>query len=347
MNDGSGILKTARHPVIPSKPTLKTIAEATGLAVTTVSRALKGAPEIAAETRERVAKVAAQLGYVPDRAAQRLRTGRTNVISFVLAPHEEILGFGTSMITGLTEALRGTAYHLTVIPHFADQDSEGPVRHILRNRLADGIIFCRTRPLDIRVRTLLEHDFPFVSHGRTELATPHPYVDYDNYQFAYLAASRLIAKGRRRLVLINAPEHNTFSQHMLHGFMSAVRESGVASEVAPGVTIESPPDEVRHFTQTRLEGEPADGFVCGGEVSAMAVMAAITDSGLDPGKNVDIVSKRTTAIFDQMRPAIDMIGEDLVAAGRKLGEIMLLRLNGAGMDELQWLEPPVPMFRDG
>lgn len=346
MNDESGITKSVQDPVIRSKPTLKTIADVTGLAVTTVSRALKQAPEIAPETRERVAKVAAQLGYVPDRAAQRLRTGRTNVISFVLAPHEEILGFGTSVITGLTEALRGTAYHLTVIPQFADQNTEGPVRHIMRNRLADGIIFCRTCPLDIRVRTLLEHDFPFVSHGRTELATPHPYVDYDNYQFAYLAASRLIAKGRRRLVLINAPEENTFSQHMLHGFMSAVRESGVDSEVSAGVTIESPPDEVRRYAQTRLIKNPADGFVCGGEVSAMAVMAAIADSGMQVGADVDIVSKRTTAIFDQMRPGIDMIGEDLVAAGRKLGEIMLLRLNGAGIEELQWLEPPEPMFRD-
>ena len=63
------------------KPTLKTIAQMTGLAVTTISRALNNAPELAQDTRERVQKIAAEIGYLPDRAALRLKTGRTNVIA--------------------------------------------------------------------------------------------------------------------------------------------------------------------------------------------------------------------------------------------------------------------------
>ena len=58
------------------KPTLKTIARATGLAVATVSRALGDAPDLRADTKARVARVAAELGYVPNRAGLRLRTGR-------------------------------------------------------------------------------------------------------------------------------------------------------------------------------------------------------------------------------------------------------------------------------
>ena len=331
---------------LEAKPTLKTVAEATGLAVTTVSRALKNAPEIAIETRERVRKAAAGLGYVPDSAAQRLRTGRTSVIAFVLAPHEEILGFGSSMITGLTEALGGSSYHLVVMPQYEDVDPVTPVERILRNRLADGIVFCRTEPLDDRVKTLLEYDFPFVCHGRTELATPHPFVDYDNFQFSFLAAKRLIEKGRRNLVLINAPLQYTFNQYMLHGFMTAVRESGVAFHEAESVTIESPPEEIRRYALNRVSEGAADGFVCGGEVSAMAVMAAISDSGNVVGDDVDVVAKRTTAIFDQMRPAIDMIGEDLINAGRELGKLILKRLSGAEVADLQKLQRPTTMFRD-
>ena len=331
---------------IRRRPTLKTLAEATGLAVTTVSRALKDAPEIAADTRERVQATAERMGYVPDRAAQRLRTGRTNVIAFILSPHEEILGFGTSMITGLTEALRQGPYHLVVMPQFLDQDAEAPVRHIMRNRLADAVVFCRTEPLDRRVKMLLEHDFPFVCHGRTELATPHPFVDYDNFRFAYLAARRLIERGRSNLVLINAPEPFTFRQHMLHGFMSAVRESGVGYELSEAVSIESPPEDIRRFALDRLGEFDADGFVCGGEVSAMAVMAAIADSGRTVGSDADLVAKRTTPIFDQVRPGIDVIGEDLIGAGRKLGDLVLKRIEGAPVDELQWLDPPAPMFHD-
>ena len=78
-NGGVSAGKGRRRP--STKPTLKTIADLTGLAVTTVSRALAGAPQIALETRERVRAVASDIGYQPDRAALRLRTGRTNVIS--------------------------------------------------------------------------------------------------------------------------------------------------------------------------------------------------------------------------------------------------------------------------
>src|ERR1700755_3555951 len=90
------------------KPTLRTIAEMTGLAITTISRALNNAPELSAETRERVQKIAAEIGYVPDRTALRLKTGRTHVVSLILDPHDEILNFSQSLVAGLTDALRGT-----------------------------------------------------------------------------------------------------------------------------------------------------------------------------------------------------------------------------------------------
>ena len=180
------------------KPTLRTIAEMTGLAITTISRALNNAPELSEETRVRVQKIAAEIGYVPDRTALRLKTGRTHVIGLILDPHDEILGFGQSMVSGLTAALRGTPYHLVITPMFSSSAPLDPILYILRNKAADGVIFSRTEPDDARVKLLIESNFPFVSHGRTEFETQHPYVDYDNFSFAYHATKRLVSKGRDR-----------------------------------------------------------------------------------------------------------------------------------------------------
>lgn len=335
-----GSTQTTDSRAVAERPTLKTVAEATGLAVTTVSRALNDAPEIAEKTRRRVHEAARQLGYVPDRAAQRLRTGKTNVISLALHPHEEIIGFGTSLIAGLSDALRYTAYHLVVMPIFQDEDPLTPIKQILRNRLADAVVFCRTEPQDARVKLLLEHDFPFASHGRTELATPHPFVDYDNFAFAYRAASRLLERGAEHLILIGAPPPFTFATHMRHGFMTAVRESGVSYEVAETVDISSPPERVRAFVLDKLDAQKRPGILCGGEVSALATVAAITDKGRSADKDVHVVAKRTTPIFDQMRPAVDMIGEDLVDAGRLLGETLLARIDGAPARELGHVVQP-------
>jgi LacI family transcriptional regulator len=323
-----------------AKPTLKTIAELTGLAVTTVSRALADAPQIALETRLRVRRVAADIGYLPDRAAQRLRTGRTNVISLVLDPHEEILGYATSMINGLTEALRGTAYHLVITPHFSDTPQVEPVRHIMRNRMADGIIFTRTEPGDERVKLLMENNFPFICHGRTELATAHPYVDYDNYSFAYQAAKKLIAADAKKLSIILPPERFTFAHHLRHGFMTAVREAGVAFEIAKGVTLDSKSDDIRDYLFRRMgESERPDGYICGGEVSALAVMASAYDHKLELGRDIRLVAKQTSGLFDQIRPRVETIYEDLTEAGLLMGKLLLKRIAGhASPQELQALQ---------
>ena len=131
-----------------SKPTLRTIAELAGLGVSTVSRALANAPQISQDTRDLVRKIADEVGYLPDRAALRLRTGRTNVVSLLMDSHEEILGFGTSIMLGLTNALQGTAYHLIVMPNFIKSSNVEAVEYIVRNNLADGLIFTRTELLE-------------------------------------------------------------------------------------------------------------------------------------------------------------------------------------------------------
>jgi LacI family transcriptional regulator len=322
------------------KPTLRTIAGLTGLAVTTVSRALADDPLISRDTRKRVAEVAAEIGYAPDRAAQRLKTGRTNVISVLLDPHEEILGFGTSIMLGLTNALQGTPYHLIVMPNFVKSSNVEAVQYIVRNRLADGLIFTRTEPLDPRVRLLIENDFPFVTHGRTELSTAHPFVDYDNFAFAYEAARRLIAKGRHKLTIILPPARLTFSQHMRHGFMTAVREAGVAYEI-PDIDLDSPARAVRdHFRQRAAEDGAPDGLICPGEVSAMAAITGLFEAGRSLGREYDIMAKQTSRLLSDIQPGVEAIYEDLTAAGEQLGQLLLRRIAGEAATNLQLLQPP-------
>jgi len=322
------------------KPTLRTIAEMTGLAVTTISRALNNAPELAADTRARVQQLAAEIGYVPDRTALRLKTGRTNVITLMLDPHDEMLGFGQSMVAGVAAALRHTAYHLVITPNLGTAPIEA-IRHLVRNRMADGIIFSRTGLDDERAKFLLEQNVPFVTHGRTALGTPHAYVDYDNEVFAYHAVRRLVARGRRRITIVLPPEGLTFGTHLRAGFLRGVAESGVAWELDHELTLDSPPDRIRETVLRRL-GAPAppDGFVCAGDAAALSVMAAIADAGQSIGDRVDIVAKQTSQIFRQVRPKVDAIYEDTALAGREMGELLLRRIAGEPAERLQILHVP-------
>jgi LacI family transcriptional regulator len=323
------------------KPTLRTIAQATGFSVATVSRALADDPRIAARTRATVAEAAKRLGYIPDRAARRLRTGRTQVITLLLNTEHEFLGFTHEFLSGITEALRGTGYSVTVVPDDPGDDRLAPVRTILRNNLADGLLFTRTECFDPRVRLLMEAGLPFVSHGRTEFTTPHPFVDFDNEAFARKAVARLVAQGRERLSMILPDDRFTFGQHLRYGFVSAAREAGVLHEVLEGVTLDSDRGDIARALNACLASpDRPNGFICVGEVTALMTMAALTDAGLTPGVEADIIAKRASPIFDNIRPRIDTVFEDLRATGRAMAEMLLRRIDGEPPEELNVLFEP-------
>lgn len=344
---GGQILSEAPTRAQPrARATLRTIAGETGLAVTTVSRALANDPRIAAATRALVQDAATRQGYVPDRAAQRLRTGRTKVVQLLLNLDHEFLGFTHELVGGLSEALAGTGYSVTMFPDLLGPDRLSAVRQIVETRLGDGIIFNRTEPFDPRVRYLMEQGFPFVCHGRTEFTVPHPFVDFDNEAFARIAVQRLIEKGRRRLLIILPPARYSFAQHLRWGAVAAARDAGISIEIPDDITLDTPEAETMDWLRARLSRpDRPDGIIGVGEVAAMAALAAISDCGLTPGDQVEVVAKRASEIFSLLRPRIDTMVEDLRMAGRVMGETLLRSMAGEDPRQLQVLHQPLVEFR--
>ena len=338
---GTSLDETTSHAAPRPRATLRTIAQATGLAVTTISRALAQDPRIAAQTRALVAEAARAQGYVPDRAAQRLRTGRTKVVQLLLSLDHEFLGFTHDLLGGLAEALQGTGYSVTLFPDVMQADRMTAVRQIVENRLGDGLVLNRTEPFDPRVRYLTEQGFPFVSHGRTEFTTPHPWVDYDNEAFARAAVARLAEKRRSRLLMILPDARYTFAQHLRYGLIAACRERGLHWETPETVTLSTPAREIAAFLRQRLAAPDApDGVISVGEVAAIACLSAMSDLRLDPGRQLDVVVKRASAIFDLLRPQVDTVFEDLRGAGRAMGAVLLRSMRGEAAADLHVLQSP-------
>ena len=324
----------------PDKPTQQTIAELTGFAVTTVSRALANDPAIAAKTREKVFSTAKAIGYVPDRAAQRLRTGRTNVVSLVLDPHSEILGFGNSMITGIADIVRGTRYHLTVMQYQLGEDPLEPIRFLVRNRQADGILFARTTRQDARAAFLLEQKFPFVTHGRTGLEN-HAWYDYDNHAFARTAVERLAARGCKSIGIVPPSKSYMYHEHMMAGYFEGLQRLGLKPNLSEGFDLNMDADSlhVGIGKWIRSANRP-DGIICPGEVSAIVAHSAISDAGLEPNRDIALIAKRTSNIFKYLRPNVDSLHEDIEEAGRIMMRLMLRQLDGEKLQDLQMLAKP-------
>ncbi|MFI0847443.1 LacI family transcriptional regulator [Mesorhizobium sp. IMUNJ 23232] len=324
-----------------SRPTLKTIAFMTGLGVTTVSRALKDAPDIGEETKKRVRLVARQVGYRPNRAGVRLRTGKTNVISLVLDTDQQIMSFVSDIIYGISEVIADTPYHLIVTPYSRSNDSLEPVRYVVETGSADGLIISRTEPNDARARYLLEHGMPFATHGRTDMGLVHPYHDFDNHAFAAIAVRRLAANGRRRLALLAPPLGLTYHRHAVNGFVDAVNEVGATEVPFNTVSIDNTLDQIRTRTaQIMRRSDRPDGFVSSAAAATLAIVAGIEDAGLTLGRDVDVVSKQSSDLLHLFRPQLLVVNENFRLAGAELARSVLGWIGGAAPGSLQTLAVP-------
>lgn len=311
------------------RPTLKTIAGITELGVTTVSRALKDAPDISAQTKQLVRTVAEEIGYTPNRAGVGLRTGKTNVITLALSLDEEIMGVTSHLVRGIADTLSNSPYHLTITPYSHDKSPLDTIRYIVETRSADGIILSRTEPDDPRINYLHTRNIPFTTHGRTQSSIEHPYHDFDNERFVQEAVDRLVTKSRRRIALLTPPPSLNFYQHVMCGYDKAVKAHQLDPYKPLAVNIDFSLDEIEAFSQQVFSRrDRPDGIVSLSGGSTIALCCGLEKAGLTLGVEVDIVSKQSVNILPRFRDKIDTVFEDIALAGRELGQQVLASIQG-------------------
>jgi LacI family transcriptional regulator len=331
----------ASTAAVSGKPTLKTIARISGLAVPTVSRALNDAPDIGRETKKLIRKIANDIGYVPNRAGVRLRTGRTNVISLVMSTEMDLMSHTARLISSVAGALRDTPYHLIVTPYFPDQDPMEPVRYIVETGSADAVILNQIRPDDPRVTYMLDRNFPFATHGRTTDAGRHPYYDYDNEAFGRLAAQRLIARGRRHILLIAPPAEHNYAQHMMAGVTGAVAGSACHLTISQDVSSDNKSADVMAYIAMMLTQNPdIDAVIVGSTTSAMAAVSAIEQCQRTVGREVDVFAKEAVPFLKLFRADILTLAERIGTAGEFLARAAIQAIRDPKAPPMQALEEP-------
>lgn len=328
--------------------TIKTIADDLGLSPSTISRALRGEEPVSEKTIKLVHEAAKRLGYRRDLRAVNLRTGKTNVI-FAIITARTLDEYGDPsammMIQGLIEGVARTDKTVILLPSSSYDTQLDVIRDAVEGNRCDGIILDHTMPQDARVKYLLEKEFPFVTFGRTELFTPHAFVDIDNHHASKTATKEMISRGFKRIALLTPPPIYLFSSHFSTGYKLALDEHQIA--IDPELIV-----QVQLDTKTTTEmvnklmslDNPPDAFVFPNEVVAIAAIEACDRLGLDIAK-LGFISRDGTHLFDYFRPAVSSCYFSSLDAGKELSKVMLKLLKGEPVESLQFVEKAVLLAR--
>ena len=323
------------------KPTLKTISELSGLAITTVSRALSNAPDISISTKEKVKKIADEIGYIPDRAGVRLRTGRTNVISLIMSTDSEIMDMTGRLISSIALGLRGTPYHLNMTHHFPGDDPMKPIKYIVETGSADALIFNQVQPNDPRVHYLIEKRFPFTMHGRSCPNEKQSFVDYDNGEFAKIAIEKLVKKNRKHILMITPPQNQSYGLEMVQSAKNTAEKHNISLIIAPIITSDSSITLISDTVSKQvINNKKIDGILVGTPKGAMAAVAGFEKLNLTIGQDIDIVAKDAVNFLKLFRNQIIVINENVEIAGKKLAEAAIHAAQNPDSEPIQYIDRP-------
>ncbi len=321
------------------KPTLKTISKLSGLAVPTVSRALNDAPDIGSDTKKLIRKIADEIGYVPNRAGVRLRTGRTNVISLVMSTEHD--NHTARLISSVAGGFEGTNFHLNVMPYSPSSDIMKPIRYIYETGSADAVILNQIEPEDERVAYLMERNFPFATHGRSNWSDQHPYYDFDNETYGRLAIDMLHERGRKHVAVVAPPLRQSYALHLVAGLRERAGANGQSLSILESVTSDNQTSEVNEGIIAHLAAHPeTDAIVTASTASALAALATVENAGLAIGNEIDVFAKEAVPLMKMVCSDMLTIAESVGSAGDFLAKAAIQAIKQPELPPMQFLEVP-------
>ncbi len=330
--------------------TIRDVARRLQLSITTVSRALDGYDDVAADTRQRVIRTARQMGYVPSRAARQLRRRRADAIGYILpasGPHFTD-PFFSEFIAGLGDetSLRNIDLMISTAPPNGTAEQRIYQRWV-QSRVVDGFVLSRMRLRDWRAKYLAQNDFPFVAHGHTLLHLEYPYIEVDSRSGFALLVKHLAELGHRRIAYIGAPRGVTLQSDRLAGY----RDGLAAADIPFDQSLVAEGDLSRtsgyRAAQQLLALAPSPTALVGvNDLTAIGAVHAAHERGLVVGRDIAIAGYDGTEDAEHTQPPLTTLKQPIYDTARRLVGMLLARLAGETLAEPQIILQPELIARE-
>lgn len=310
------------------------VAAAAGVSQSTVSRALRNLDSVSVETRERVLEAAAQLGYLPDLRAARLRQATTGCIALVL-----IVPAGLDRATlnpfyyDLVAAIEGAAAvdGRRILLSFQDEEA-GFDAEFEQRREADGMIVVGSATNAAG----WAHFTRAAAQGRRVVAwgSPHddlPTVRADNRDGARQAVEHLYARGRRRIAFAGPgwERHAAYAERR-EGYLAALAGHGLDPIEVSGASVGEREEQGAAAIAGLIGIDPrADALFAASDLVALGALRALREAGLNVPNDVAVVGFDGIQGVRHCDPALTTVAQDAPAAGRALVDALVRNIAGA------------------
>lgn len=306
--------------------TIRDVAQAAGVSVSTVSRVLNDKDDVAPETAEIVRRVIEDLGYVSSIAARSLRSRTTNVIGLIVPDlwHP----FTSLVVRGVNQATLAHGYDLLAYAS-GRSDLNSPTNWEqdlvaqLNGSVTDGIIVVTPNASSYRTQ------FPVVAVDPRQESTDFPAVISTNHQGMLEAMAYLVSLGHRRIGFIGGRADLQSARRRLDGYYDGLAQAGIPLD----------PALLLHGDYTRSRGaicthellslpQSPTAIMAANDETAFGVYDAARERGVLIPEQLSVIGFDNTLESASVYPPLTTVDQAIEQMGALATELVLRLIQG-------------------
>lgn len=312
--------------------TIKDIAKAAGVSVTTVSRALNGYSDVSEKTRQKIMLIAKELNYSPNTLARGLVMNVSKTIGLLVSglnresEKDQII---FSILTGVNESVSEKDYDLILFNTNSSKQREKTYSQLCRERRVDGVIIQGIKTDDPYLREVVESEIPCVLIDIPVHSENVGYVTTDNKIGAVKAVEHLISLGHENIGMINGHSKAFVSQKRQEGYTEALKKHGLP--VNPDWIRNGQFEEETAFAEAKLllqKNSEISAIFCASDLMALGALKAAKSLGRKVPEDLSVVGYDDIILSSYSNPPLTTISQNFFQLGYQAAHLLVNMLEG-------------------
>lgn len=320
-------MTNGKNPDVPVRG-IREVARLAGVSVGTVSNVLNRPDLVAERTRTRVQAAIDRLGFVPNRGAADLRSGRSRMIGLVVPDITN--PFYAEVARGAVDAAHKGNHVVVLCNSNEDDDSQREYLEVLEEHRAAGVLINPVHKLPDQLARWRDRGAGVVCVDRRAKASDYCSVWVDDATGGELATRHLIDTGARSIALVNGPTSIPPCADRRRGTRRAIKAAGLPAHALVEVTVD--PMTVRagaDAAQQLLKRQAVpDAIFCTNDLLALGVIRELSGAGLRVPEDVTVVGYDDIDLAADAPVPLTSVAQPKYGLGYKAGELLLAEIQG-------------------
>lgn len=303
-------------------PSLKDVARAADVSVTTVSRLLNGSLELPHDTKKRIDDAIRQLNYQPNPHARRLSRGRTDTIGLVVPDIAN--PFFAKLVAAVEEEADTRGLAVSLYATLNRPGREIAYLQLIERNHVDGLIFVTNHPDDGRLAELINRTGKVIVVDEDVPAAKAPKLFCDNEQGGYLAGTHLAENGHRKILFVGGPNEMISSQRRFEGLRRAAAERfGTQARLTRyegEYTTQFGREAATHFLD---EGMKATAIFASSDEIAIGMIEVLRARDVSIPGDVSVIGFDDVGPLHLFAPPLTAIRQPVTAIGQRALSLLL------------------------